>query len=116
VHPRTRARLEETGLLTRARSCRHMSLLEPQSYRASLSLMAASRFVLTDSGGVQDETSYLQVPCLTLRPNTERPITTTLGTNTLVGEDLGRARELVDTVLSGGARLGRPIRSAPTDS
>ncbi len=91
VHPRTRARLEAFGLPNALRSG-HIHLLEPQPYLAFMRLVAASRAVITDSGGVQEETSYLGIPCLTLRENTERPITLTLGTNRLITlEDLPAA-------------------------
>ena len=108
AHPRTRARLESFGLLDRVLTAPDLKLSEPLGYRENLGLMAESRLVITDSGGIQEETSYLQLPCLTLRPNTERPITVTLGTNT-VGEDLGRASSLVDEILEGRYRRGQPI-------
>ena len=81
VHPRTRSRIEESGL---SPSSRNLLLLEPMGYLDFLSLEAHASLVLTDSGGVQEETTYLGVPCLTARPNTERPITVSLGTNRLV--------------------------------
>jgi UDP-N-acetylglucosamine 2-epimerase (non-hydrolysing) len=71
--------------------------------------MASARVVITDSGGIQEETSFLGIPCLTLRPNTERPVTVTLGTNTVVGEDLGKAEALVDAILAGRYKTGAPI-------
>ncbi|WP_096701989.1 UDP-N-acetylglucosamine 2-epimerase (non-hydrolyzing) [Magnetospirillum sp. 15-1] len=85
-HPRTRQRLEAFGFLDRLRAA-PIALLEPQGYLAMLGLMAGSRLMLTDSGGIQEETTALGVPCLTLRDNTERPITVDEGTNTLVGRD-----------------------------
>lgn len=85
IHPRTRKRLEETGVLERARRLPHLRLMEPLGYLEFLGLMAQARLVLTDSGGIQEETTILGVPCLTLRENTERPITITEGTNELVG-------------------------------
>ena len=81
VHPRTRRRLEELGAPSGVR------LLEPLGYLDFLALEAAARVVLTDSGGVQEETTVLGVPCLTLRDNTERPVTVSEGTNVLVGRD-----------------------------
>jgi len=83
VHPRTRSRLVEHGLLDRLIAAPGVKLLDPLSYRASLALTDAAACVLTDSGGLQEETTFLGVPCLTLRPNTERPITLTEGTNRL---------------------------------
>jgi UDP-N-acetylglucosamine 2-epimerase (non-hydrolysing) len=84
VHPRTRARLGPTGLVEEAEAGR-LLLIEPLGYLAMLGLMDASRFVLTDSGGIQEETTALGVPCLTLRENTERPVTIEVGCNRLVG-------------------------------
>jgi UDP-N-acetylglucosamine 2-epimerase (non-hydrolysing) len=83
VHPRTQARLDQGGLL--ARAAETMLLLPPLDYLDMLGLMASARIVLTDSGGIQEETTALGVPCLTLRENTERPITVEQGTNTIVG-------------------------------
>jgi UDP-N-acetylglucosamine 2-epimerase (non-hydrolysing) len=79
VHPRTRARLEQHPIPAGLR------LLEPQGYLAFMQLMEQSRLVLTDSGGIQEETTVLGVPCLTVRENTERPITCEQGTNRLIG-------------------------------
>ncbi|HSP71300.1 MAG TPA: UDP-N-acetylglucosamine 2-epimerase (non-hydrolyzing) [Gaiellaceae bacterium] len=84
VHPRTRARLDATGLMQRLRAAR-VEILEPLGYLDFVGLLADARLVLTDSGGVQEETTVLGVECLTLRPSTERPITTMLGTNRVVG-------------------------------
>ncbi len=82
VHPRTRARIEDLRL--RPSADRGLRLLEPLAYLDMLSLVAKAGLVVTDSGGLQEETSFLGVPCLTVRPNTERPITCTHGTNRLV--------------------------------
>ena len=84
VHPRTRARLAAPGLADAAGALR---LVEPQGYLEFLSLTSAARLVLTDSGGLQEESTALGVPCLTLRENTERPITVSEGTNEVVGTD-----------------------------
>jgi UDP-N-acetylglucosamine 2-epimerase (non-hydrolysing) len=85
VHPRTRQRLKEFGLSGRLESAAAtVRLTEPLSYIEFMSLVVDCRYALTDSGGVQEETSYLGIPCLTLRENTERPVTVTLGTNRLV--------------------------------
>jgi len=95
VHPRTQRRMEEAGLSTR-----DVILTPPLGYIDFLRLMSEARLVLTDSGGIQEETTILNVPCLTLRENTERPITLELGTNRLVGIDpraaLGAALEVLD--------------------
>jgi UDP-N-acetylglucosamine 2-epimerase (non-hydrolysing) len=82
VHPRTRAAMELLGIDVAAERLR---LIEPVGYVEFLSLVAGSAGVLTDSGGIQEETTYLGLPCFTLRANTERPITVSMGTNTLLG-------------------------------
>jgi len=87
VHPRTRRRLEEFGLFDRLAASGGIRLMEPLSYIEFMSLVVDSRLVVTDSGGVQEETSYLGIPCLTVRENTERPITVTEGTNRLLEPD-----------------------------
>jgi UDP-N-acetylglucosamine 2-epimerase (non-hydrolysing) len=109
VHPRTRERLREAGLEGALSGAPGVRALDPLGYRESLGLMAGARLVLTDSGGVQEETTHLGVPCLTLRPNTERPVTVSLGTNTVVGEEIERVLPLVEEVLAGRGRKGRPI-------
>ena len=83
VHPRTRKNLEALGLIKNLESAKNLILIEPLSYIPFMSLVLHSRFILTDSGGIQEETTYLCIPCLTLRPNTERPITISQGTNRL---------------------------------
>jgi UDP-N-acetylglucosamine 2-epimerase (non-hydrolysing) len=85
VHPRTRARLAEFGLLGGLRALPGLHLLDPVGYLDFLALLERARVVLTDSGGIQEETTALGVGCLTLRPNTERPITCEVGTNRVVG-------------------------------
>ena len=87
VHPRTRARLEALGLAGRAREVPGLHLIEPLGYVDFLGLTASAALVLTDSGGLQEESSVLGIPCLTLRENTERPVTVSLGTNRVVGVD-----------------------------
>jgi UDP-N-acetylglucosamine 2-epimerase (non-hydrolysing) len=99
VHPRTRARLASPAL---AQASSALLLEEPLGYLEFLSLTSQARLVLTDSGGLQEETTALGVPCLTLRENTERPITVSEGTNTVVGTDPGR---IVDAALRA---LGTP--------
>jgi len=91
VHPRTRAALGTLGIDVAAAELR---LIEPVGYVEFLSLVAGSAGVLTDSGGIQEETTYLGLPCFTLRANTERPITVSLGTNTLLGLDPSRIGEV----------------------
>ncbi|MBA3323660.1 MAG: UDP-N-acetylglucosamine 2-epimerase (non-hydrolyzing) [Pyrinomonadaceae bacterium] len=101
VHPRTRGRLQEFGLLDEIeRRAPQLRLIEPLGYLDFLRLYSGAKLVLTDSGGLQEETTALDIPCLTLRENTERPITVTMGTNRIVGTDAGRivaaARDALD--------------------
>lgn len=83
VHPRTRKNLEKNSLMSRIEGCSNILLPEPLNYVHFMNLVFNCRLVITDSGGIQEETSYLGIPCLTLRENTERPITITHGTNQL---------------------------------
>ena len=105
LHPRTRQRLESAGLLDRLRNVPHLILLPPLGYVEFMSAVTSARFVLTDSGGVQEETTYLGIPCLTLRENTERPITLSQGSNKLVKLESLEAE--IGTVLAGPLRIGR---------
>ena len=102
VHPRTRQRIDDFGLQPLLREVPAIKLTEPLSYIEFMSLVLDCRFALTDSGGVQEETSYLGIPCLTLRENTERPVTVTLGTNRLV--KIGSLEQDVARVLAGALR------------
>ena len=106
VHPRTRANIERFDLLPRATGPR-LALLPPQGYLDMLGLLTGAKLVLTDSGGVQEETTALAVPCLTMRENTERPITVDEGTNTLVGRDRALIATTVDEILRSGGKRGR---------
>jgi UDP-N-acetylglucosamine 2-epimerase (non-hydrolysing) len=106
IHPRTRARLADAGLAERLADSR-IALTEPLPYLDLLGLMLSARLVLTDSGGLQEETTALGVPCITLRENTERPITVEQGTNTVVGTDPAAIRASFEEVLSGGGKAGR---------
>jgi UDP-N-acetylglucosamine 2-epimerase (non-hydrolysing) len=107
LHPRTRATLTQFGLLDRLSAIPNVRLLEPQGYLEFLSLMEQAACVITDSGGIQEETTYLQVPCLTFRDSTERPATVELGTNQLLA-DLNPAlvSEKVAEILAGKAKPG----------
>lgn len=98
VHPRTRQRLHDIGKADRSAQ---LHLTEPLGYVDFIALQSQARLVITDSGGVQEETTYLGVPCLTLRENTERPVTVTLGTNILVGRDMVRLSMETQRILSG---------------
>jgi UDP-N-acetylglucosamine 2-epimerase (non-hydrolysing) len=101
VHPRTRRRIAEFGM-----DASQLHLLEPLPYIEFLALQKRAVVVITDSGGIQEETTYLQVPCLTLRSNTERPVTVSLGTNVLVGQDGGKLRAELRKILEGKAKTG----------
>lgn len=105
VHPRTRKQLERNGLMPRVAACPGLTLLDPLNYIRFMSLIFDCRLVITDSGGIQEETTYLGIPCLTLRPNTERPITIQQGTNQLC--TLDNVEERVAGALSGSARRPR---------
>lgn len=106
LHPRTLGNLERFGLMSSIDpAC--MVLLPPQGYLEMLGLMAGATVVLTDSGGLQEETTALGVPCLTLRENTERPITVEQGTNILVGRDRNAILGGVQEILAGNGKRGR---------
>jgi UDP-N-acetylglucosamine 2-epimerase (non-hydrolysing) len=106
IHPRTRARIHDAGLDGLLADSR-IGLTEPLGYLHLLGLMAEARLVLTDSGGLQEETTALGVPCITLRENTERPITVAQGTNTVVGTDPAAIRACFDDILRSGGKAGR---------
>jgi UDP-N-acetylglucosamine 2-epimerase (non-hydrolysing) len=101
AHPRTRKRIVEFGLNTK-----QLKLLEPLPYIEFLNLQRLAKVVITDSGGIQEETTYLGVPCLTLRENTERPVTVRLGTNVLVGRDKGKLLGELSAILNGKGKRG----------
>jgi UDP-N-acetylglucosamine 2-epimerase (non-hydrolysing) len=107
VHPRTRARIAQFGIgINIGINNDKLHLLEPVPYIEFLALQKRATAVITDSGGIQEETTYLQVPCLTLRSNTERPITVTMGTNILVGQDSRKLSAEVSAILEGRAKRG----------
>jgi UDP-N-acetylglucosamine 2-epimerase (non-hydrolysing) len=103
VHPRTRARFAEFGLNGNLQNLR---LTEPLPYLAFLALQRKAMLVITDSGGIQEETTFLGVPCLTVRENTERPITIEVGTNILVGRDLDRITQTAHAIINGQGKKG----------
>ncbi|MBL8182757.1 MAG: UDP-N-acetylglucosamine 2-epimerase (non-hydrolyzing) [Blastocatellia bacterium] len=103
VHPRTRAKIDEFGLTHKIASSK-IRLIEPLGYIDFMRLYSGARLVLTDSGGLQEETTVLGIPCLTLRENTERPVTITMGTNVLVGTDPKKIRITANEALSDRAK------------
>jgi len=110
LHPRTSGMAKRVGLESLvAPGHANLICVGPQPYIDTLSLVSGAAVVLTDSGGLQEETSVLRVPCLTLRENTERPITVTLGTSRLVGNDPNRIRAAFDDVLDGRWPKGEAI-------
>ena len=106
VHPRTRAAIEAAGLGAWLDSA-GILVTPPLSYLQAAGLMRKARLAITDSGGVQEETTALGVPCITVRDNTERPITIADGTNMLAGNAPGRLRSAVEEVLTTGGKVGR---------
>ncbi len=107
VHPRTLKSLESFDLLARLAAMPGMILTEPLGYLDFLCLLDHARLVLTDSGGIQEETTILGVPCLTLRPNTERPVTVTQGTNQVIGSSPERIVAASLEVLEGRSKEGQ---------
>jgi UDP-N-acetylglucosamine 2-epimerase (non-hydrolysing) len=106
LHPRTRRNLERFGLWASI-DPRRVAILPPLGYLDLLGLTSEATMVITDSGGLQEETTALGVPCLTLRENTERPITVEQGTNTVVGRDRPALLRGVDAILAGDGKSGR---------
>jgi len=104
VHPRTRKTIAELGLNERVAAMKNLRLIDPLGYLDFLSLYSSARLVLTDSGGIQEETTVLGIPCLTLRENTERPITVELGTNVVVGTDTARIIAAATAAMNGSAK------------
>jgi UDP-N-acetylglucosamine 2-epimerase (non-hydrolysing) len=107
AHPRTRARIEEFGFVDLIEHAKNLRLIEPLGYLDFLRLYSGARLVLTDSGGIQEETTALGIPCLTLRENTERPITVEMGTNTIVGTDEERITRAAFAILDTPMDKGR---------
>ncbi len=103
LHPRTHHQLKQMGLNTDKPNLR---VIEPLGYLDFLALQKNAKLVITDSGGIQEETTYLKVPCLTVRENTERPVTVTIGSNILVGQDMERLQKEAYAVLHGNKKLG----------
>ena len=98
IHPRTKKQLEQNGHFGRLQENAQVRMVEPLGYLDFLSLQMDAAFVLTDSGGIQEETTFLNVPCLTMRSNTERPVTVLEGSNTLVGLDRAALEKALDAI------------------
>jgi UDP-N-acetylglucosamine 2-epimerase (non-hydrolysing) len=107
VHPRTRKMLADQGLSGMLERAPGLRLVEPMGYLEFLALTSQARLILTDSGGLQEESTALGVPCLTLRDNTERPVTVEVGSNLVVGIQPARIQNEADRVLDGQAKKGR---------
>ena len=107
IHPRTKKAMEIGGYLKKFEDIKNLLMIEPLGYSDFLKLMKYARWVLTDSGGIQEETTVLHVPCLTMRENTERPSTITQGTNILVGRDSKKIHSEVQKILAGRVKKGR---------
>jgi UDP-N-acetylglucosamine 2-epimerase (non-hydrolysing) len=105
VHPRTRTKISEFGLHISENGSLH--LIDPLGYLDFLALQKNATVVITDSGGIQEETTFLGIPCLTVRKNTERPITVEIGTNILIGQDMERLKIEVRNIIDGKAKKGR---------
>jgi UDP-N-acetylglucosamine 2-epimerase (non-hydrolysing) len=107
IHPRTRKMLGEFGMEESVQGIRNLVLTDPLGYLDFLSLMDSAALLITDSGGIQEETTYLGVPCLTLRENTERPVTIEVGTNQLCGKDVESIVPKAFEILDGKVKAGK---------
>jgi UDP-N-acetylglucosamine 2-epimerase (non-hydrolysing) len=110
VHPRTRKMISDLGFQPRIESANGLRLIDPLGYIDFLSLFSKARIVLTDSGGIQEEAAVMGIPCLTLRENTERPITVTMGTNKIVGTD---PRKIIDAAFIALDQKDKPSHLIP---
>ena len=106
LHPRTRHSLESHRLSADIHAIENLRLTEPLGYVDFLRLLTTAKAVITDSGGIQEETTWLGIPCLTMRDSTERPVTITIGTNVLVGSDFGALLRALDKITRGEAKTG----------
>jgi len=107
VHPRTVKSIQRFGVMKKLKKMKNLHLTQPYGYFENLSLMSGAKGVLTDSGGMQEESTYLKVPCLTLRPTTERPITVSYGTSEIVGNNKKLILACVDKILANKWKKGR---------
>jgi UDP-N-acetylglucosamine 2-epimerase (non-hydrolysing) len=107
MHPRTSKQVEKFGLKERLEAIPNIVITEPIGYLDFVALTAGAKMVLSDSGGIQEETTALGVPCITLRENTERPITVTEGTNVVVGNDAAAIIAAAEEIFTNGGKSGR---------
>ena len=107
IHPRSRKMLSNFGLDEKIKSMKNLKLLDPIGYLDFMKLMHSAKLVLTDSGGIQEETTFFGIPCITLRENTERPVTIDVGTNILVGSDTDLVISEAKKVINGEAKKGQ---------
>ena len=107
IHPRTTQRLKDFGLFQRLNRAPNVHCLEPLGYLDFLCLTSSAKVIVSDSGGLQEESTALGVPCLTMRPNTERPVTCTEGTSTLIGESAEKLKTYLRQVIDGRYKTGR---------
>jgi len=106
IHPRTKASFDGFGFLDVLAAIPGLRLIEPMGYFDFIGLVEQCSVVVTDSGGIQEETTYLGVPCLTMRENSERPSTIALGTNLLIGSDLQQLRSELENIAAGKFKKG----------
>ena len=106
IHPRTSKKLEELSMLNRLTGNDQLIMSGPIGYFEFQQLVKNCKFIITDSGGIQEESTYRQVPCITLRPNTERPVTVAKGSNTLISFDINELQKLIGLVESGSYKKG----------
>jgi len=109
VHPRTRKTIADLGLSKRIEDLTNLRVIDPLGYLDFLNLYSTARLVLTDSGGIQEETTSLGIPCITLRENTERPVTVEVGTNVIVGTDTQKIIAAANAALNGSAKPARQV-------
>ena len=107
IHPRTVKNIEAFGLKAKCDAIKGLVLTEPLDYFAFQKLIATCAFILTDSGGIQEESTFRQVPCLTLRPNAERPMTITLGSNELVPLEMDAVHAAITRIEQGTFKKGK---------
>ncbi len=107
IHPRTKAALKRYGLINTLEKNERIMLVEPLGYIDFMNLLKDAALVLTDSGGIQEETTVLKVPCITLRENTERPVTVKEGSNYLIGMNINEIMPTVDMILSGRGKVSK---------